>query len=109
MHEQSVPWTEGTLACGGTEDSVRRQTGETNNSRVAAGSMRSKEHPSRVHATCRIFFRTTGPIWTKLGTKHPWVTGIEVCLHKGPCIFSKGSNYEIGKFENLRNRLVNST
>ena len=47
MHEQSVPWTEGTLTYGGTEDSVRRQTGETNNSRLAGGYMRSKENPSR--------------------------------------------------------------
>ena len=98
MHEQSVPWTEGTLTYGGTEDTVRRQTGETNNSRVAGGSLRSKGHPPRIHVTCRIFFRTTRPIWTKLGTKYPWVTGIEVCLHKGSCIFFQGKQ--------LRNRKI---
>ena len=32
-----------------------------------------------------IFFsRTTGPISTKLGTKHPWVKGIQVCSNEGP-------------------------
>ena len=37
----------------------------------------------------KIFFsRTTEPISTKLGTKHPWVKGIQVCLNKGA--FSKG-------------------
>ena len=27
---------------------------------------------------------------TKLGTKHPWVTGIDVCSYKGPRPVSKG-------------------
>ena len=31
-----------------------------------------------------IFSRTTGPIFTKLGTKLPWVTRIQVCSNKGP-------------------------
>ena len=30
------------------------------------------------------FFRTTEPISTKLGTKHPWVTGIKVSSNEGP-------------------------
>ena len=33
----------------------------------------------------KIFFsRTTGPIWTKLGTKLPWVKGIQVSLNEEP-------------------------
>ena len=31
-----------------------------------------------------IFSRTTGPILTKLGTKHPWVKGIHVCSNEEP-------------------------
>ena len=45
-----------------------------------------------------IFFsRTTGPISTKLGTKHPWVKGIQVCSNEGPRPFPRGDNYEIVK------------
>jgi hypothetical protein len=29
------------------------------------------------------FFRTTGPILTRLGTNHPWVKGIQVCSKEG--------------------------
>ena len=28
------------------------------------------------------FFRTTGTIYTRLGTNHPWVKGIQVCLNE---------------------------
>ena len=34
-------------------------------------------------------------ISTKLGTKHPWVKGIQVCSNKGPHPFPRGDNYEI--------------
>ena len=45
-----------------------------------------------------IFFsRTTGPISTKLGTKHPWVKGIQVCSNEGPRPFPRGDDYEIVK------------
>ena len=45
-----------------------------------------------------IFFsRTTGPISTKLGTKHPWMKWIQVCSNEGPCPFPRGDNYEIAK------------
>ena len=38
-----------------------------------------------------IFFsRTTGPISTKIGTKHPWGLGIQVCSDEGATPFSKG-------------------
>ena len=43
------------------------------------------------------FFRTTGSISTKLGTKHPWVMGIQVCLNEGPLLFPRGDNYGIAK------------
>ena len=37
-----------------------------------------------------IFFsRTTEPISTKLGTKHPWVKGIQVCSNEGPISMGK--------------------
>ena len=46
----------------------------------------------------KIFFsRTTGPITTKLGTKHPRVKGSHVCSIEGPRPFSRGDNYEIVK------------
>ena len=45
----------------------------------------------------RVFLsRSTGPI-TKLGTKNPWVKGIQVYLNKGPCPFPRGDNNEIVK------------
>ena len=34
--------------------------------------------------------RTTGPISTKLGTKHPLVKGIRICWNEGPQLFFKG-------------------
>ena len=43
------------------------------------------------------FYRTTGLISSKLGTKHPWVKGIQVCTNKGPHPFPRGDNYEIAK------------
>ena len=45
-----------------------------------------------------IFFsRTTGPISTKVDTKHPWVMGIQVCSNEGLHPFPWGENYEIVK------------
>ena len=41
--------------------------------------------------------RTNGPISTKLGTKHPWVKGSQVCSNKGPLPFPRGENNEILK------------
>ena len=41
------------------------------------------------------FSRTTGPISTKLDTKHPWVKGIQVCSDEGPRPFPRGDNSEI--------------
>ena len=46
----------------------------------------------------KIFFsRTTEPISTKLGTKHPWVKGIQVCSNERPHPFPSGDNYELAK------------
>ena len=40
-----------------------------------------------------IFFsRTTGPMSTKLGTRHPWVKRIQVCSNEGPHPFPRGDN-----------------
>ena len=47
------------------------------------------------------FSRTTEPISTKLGTKHPWVKGIQVCSNEGPYPFPRGDNYKIAKIKNL--------
>ena len=43
------------------------------------------------------FSRTTGPISTNLGTKYPWVKGINVCSNEGPSPFPRGAKYEIAK------------
>ena len=43
------------------------------------------------------FSRPTGPILTKLGTKHPWVKVIQVCSNEGHRPFPRGDNYEIAK------------
>ena len=42
----------------------------------------------------KIFSRTTEPISTKLGTKHPWVKGIQVYSNGGPRPFPRRDNYE---------------
>ena len=57
-----------------------------------------------------IFFSgTTGPISTKLGTKHPWLLGIEVCSKEGPCPFLRADNRKITKdtFTILKDLLQN--
>jgi hypothetical protein len=38
------------------------------------------------------FFRTTGPISTRLGTNHSWWERIQVCSNKGWCPSLKGDN-----------------
>ena len=43
------------------------------------------------------FSRTTGPILTKLGTKHPLVKWIQSCSNEGPRPFPRGDNKEIVK------------
>ena len=43
------------------------------------------------------FSKTTEPISTKLGTKHPWVKGIQVCSNEERRPFPRGNNYEIVK------------
>ena len=54
---------------------------------------------SKIHRrNLQIFFsRTTKPISTKLGTKHPWVTGIQVCSNEWPRPFPRGNKYKIVK------------
>ena len=43
------------------------------------------------HEKLKWFFsRTTEPISSKLGTKHPWVTGIQVCSNERTTPLSKG-------------------
>ena len=47
----------------------------------------------------KIFFsRTTWPISTKQGTKHPWVKGIQVCSYEGLSLFPRVDNYKIAKY-----------
>ena len=46
----------------------------------------------------QIFFsRTTGPISTKLGIKHPWVKWVQVSSNEGHCPFPRWDNNEIAK------------
>jgi hypothetical protein len=41
----------------------------------------------------KIFFsRTTGPILTRLGTKHPWAKGIQNCTNEGQPPSPRGDN-----------------
>ena len=49
--------------------------------------------------------RTSVLISTKLGTMHPWVKGIQVCLNKGPNPFPRGDYYKIS--ENTLTKLKN--
>ena len=42
-------------------------------------------------------FKTTGPISTKFGTKHPLVDGIQIFTNKGPHPTSRGDNMKIIK------------
>ena len=44
------------------------------------------------------FFRTNGPVSTKVGTKHLRVTGIQVCSNEGPRSFPRGDNSKRVKF-----------
>ena len=55
----------------------------------------------KLHLPClQIFFsRTTGPIFTKLGTKHPWLMGTQVCSNEGSRPFPRKENYEIAKIQ----------
>ena len=50
------------------------------------------------------FSRTTGPISSKLGTKHSWLIGIKACTIEGPYLFPRGDNYEIWK---IHSRIFN--
>ena len=45
--------------------------------------------------TLKIFWRTTGPISTKLSTKHSWAIGIQFCSNERPRPFLRGDNNEI--------------
>jgi hypothetical protein len=38
------------------------------------------------------FFRTAGPILTRLGTKQPWVKGIQNCTNEGQFLSPRGYN-----------------
>jgi hypothetical protein len=40
------------------------------------------------------FFRTAGPILTRLGTKHPWAKGIQNCTDEGQPPSPRGDNSE---------------
>ena len=64
---------------------------------------------AKIHwQTFKIFFlRTREPISTKLGTKNPWVMGIQVYSNEGLCPFPRGDNKEIeNTLTNLKNLLL---
>jgi hypothetical protein len=42
----------------------------------------------------KIFFRTMGPILTRLGTNCPWMKGIQACSKEGDSPFPRGDNSE---------------
>ena len=45
-----------------------------------------------INKILKIFFRTTGLISTKLGSKHNWVKRIQVCSNEGPRLFPRVDN-----------------
>jgi hypothetical protein len=45
----------------------------------------------------KIFSRTSRPISIKLGTNHPYVTGILNCSNKGPGPLQRGDNHKNAK------------
>ena len=52
-------------------------------------------------SVCKRFtFSSTGPISTKLGTKHPRVKGILIYSNKGPCTFLRGHYCDIHDSKN---------
>ena len=70
------------------------------------GSYFHRERKNTLNALLKkpmVFSRTTGPISTELGTKHPLVKGIQVCLKKNHLIlitfiiacFSLNKRYDI--------------
>ena len=62
----------------------------------------------RMHCwNLKIFFsRTTQVISTKLGTKHPWVKGIQVCSNEGPRPSPRGDTYEIVKIHGRNLKII---
>ena len=54
-------------------------------------------------SVCKLFLFSTssqeplGQFQTKLGTKHPWVKGIQFCSNEGPCPLPRGDHCEIAK------------
>ena len=51
-----------------------------------------------------IFFKISRTNWlisTKLGTKHSWVNGIQVCSNEGRQLFPRGDNNALMKIKNL--------
>ena len=47
----------------------------------------------------KVFSKTTGPISTKLETKHPRVKGIQIFQNEGPHLFPRGDNCEMVKIQ----------
>jgi hypothetical protein len=45
----------------------------------------------------KIFSRTSKPISIKLGTYHPWVKGILICLNEGPGPLQRGHDHKNSK------------
>jgi hypothetical protein len=41
-----------------------------------------------------VFSRITGPIFTRLGTNHPWRKGIQFCSNEGDSPSPRGDNSE---------------
>ena len=50
-----------------------------------------------LHIFIIFFFRTTRPISTKVGTKHPLIEGFRICSNKGSRLFPRGDNRKIAK------------
>ena len=57
----------------------------------------------------KLLLQNIWPISNKLGTRHPWVEGIQICSNEGSRPFPRGDNNEIGKIHlrNLKNNWAN--
>ena len=64
---------------------------------ISQGQLRNRENTLMKSKNLLLQNLVTEPISTKLGTKHPWVKGIQVYSNEGAHTFPRGNNYEIEK------------
>ena len=69
----------------------------------------AKKWPSMSHLpsskTVSHFHLPLKNVRAKVGTKHPWVVGIQFCSNEGPCLFPRG-DHKIGKIHQWNLKIV---